>query len=493
MHKQGFVKSSSQKVAAHGKSLEDDILDARDVERIAHNKQVQRSELKRQKERAEIVANRGRGRHNAAHKRARGMASLDVHDESENEGDDGTDDIVPERILREARAQREELMMESKMKDNLNDNDVEELQGESSEEEDEDAQAEEEDEEEFEYLDVEQVTEGDEQALALFNQMIWSGKSSASTQAVGRRTLAELIVEKIEAHENERREVAESNEKRGLANAQDPKVYEVFSGVADVMKRYRSGRIPKAFKMIPVLRDWEQVMWLTRPDEWSPHAVLYATRLFASNLKPHDAQVYFRDVLLPRVRDDIEEHKKLNVHLYEALKKALFKPQAFFKGILFPLCDPSAACTLREAVILGSVLSKVSVPRLHAAAALLRVAQMPYSGANSIFVRVLLDKKYSLPYKVIDNLVIHFCKMADPSFSEHVMPVLWHQSLLVFVQRHKKDITSVQKEQLKKLVRVQFHHQITLEIRRELFSSRSRGEFQDPDANTIAARMMDAE
>lgn len=32
---------------------------------------------------------------------------------------------------------------------------------------------------------------------------------------------------------------------------------------------------------------------------------------------------------------------KLNVHLYEALKKALYKPAAFFKGILFPLCEVS--------------------------------------------------------------------------------------------------------------------------------------------------------
>jgi hypothetical protein len=32
---------------------------------------------------------------------------------------------------------------------------------------------------------------------------------------------------------------------------------------------------------------------------------------------------------------------KLNVHLYEALKKSLYKPSAFFLGILFPLCEVS--------------------------------------------------------------------------------------------------------------------------------------------------------
>lgn len=44
-------------------------------------------------------------------------------------------------------------------------------------------------------------------------------------------------------------------------------------------------------------------------------------------------------ILLEKVRDDISENKKLNYHLYMALKKALYKPAAFFKGVLFPLCQ----------------------------------------------------------------------------------------------------------------------------------------------------------
>ena len=65
-------------------------------------------------------------------------------------------------------------------------------------------------------------------------------------------------------------------------------------------------------------------------------------------------------------------------------------------------------CTLREAVIIASVLVKVSVPMLHSAAAILKVAEMDYNGANSIFLKTLLDKKYALPYRVIDAVVFHF-------------------------------------------------------------------------------------
>ena len=64
-----------------------------------------------------------------------------------------------------------------------------------------------------------------------------------------------------------------------------------------------------------------------------------ATRIFTSNLAEKMAQRFFNLVLLPRVRDDIAEFKKLNFHLYQALRKALFKPGAFFKGFLLPLCE----------------------------------------------------------------------------------------------------------------------------------------------------------
>lgn len=36
--------------------------------------------------------------------------------------------------------------------------------------------------------------------------------------------------------------------------------------------------------------------------------------------------------------------RKLNYHLYQALKKAMYKPAAFFKGILLPLCEVQKLC-----------------------------------------------------------------------------------------------------------------------------------------------------
>jgi essential nuclear protein 1 len=61
-------------------------------------------------------------------------------------------------------------------------------------------------------------------------------------------------------------------------------------------------------------------------------------------------------------------------------------------------------------------------------------------GPNSLFLRVLIDKKYELPYKVVDALVFHFIRLSNSYKAKtrgdaEKLPVLWHQSLLVFVQR----------------------------------------------------------
>ncbi|TKA53048.1 hypothetical protein B0A53_03927 [Rhodotorula sp. CCFEE 5036] len=286
------------------------------------------------------------------------------------------------------------------------------------------------------------------------------------------RSLADLIMEKIERAGEQPASapapVAAPPEDSGF----NPKVVDVYSKVGQLLSRYKSGPLPKAFKILPTLPMWPQLIMLTNPETWTPHATYAATRIFASNLDPKQSQKYYKEILLEKVREEIGETGKLSVHTYMALKKAMYKPAAFFKGLLFPLCE-SGTCTLREAAILGSVLTKVSVPVLHSGAALLKLAEMEYTGPNSLFIRVLLDKKYALPYKVVDALVFHFLRFKR---DQRQMPVLWHQAFLVFAQRYKADLTPEQKDALLEVLRFQSHHQITPEIRRELQHSVTRGE-----------------
>ena len=43
----------------------------------------------------------------------------------------------------------------------------------------------------------------------------------------------------------------------------DPRVKSMYQGVGVVLSRYRSGKLPKAFKLVPSLQNWEQILYLT--------------------------------------------------------------------------------------------------------------------------------------------------------------------------------------------------------------------------------------
>ncbi|EJD75920.1 hypothetical protein LOAG_17005, partial [Loa loa] len=289
------------------------------------------------------------------------------------------------------------------------------------------------------------------------------------------RTLNDIIIEKIEKKrvELELRSVYPEDDDF-VIKEMDPTVVEMYREIGLVLSRYRSGKIPKAFKVLPKMMNWEQLLYLTNPDKWSAAAMYQATRIFASNLHARMCQRFYNLILLPRLRDDIAEYKKLNFHLFQALHKAVYKPQAFFKGILLPLCE-SGTCTLREATIFGSVLTKASIPVIHAAVAMLKIANMEYTGSNSLFLRILIDKKYSLPYRAIDALVKHYLRFRK---EERQLPVLWHQSLLAFAQRYKNDISDEQRLALMELTKVQSHYQITPEVCRELMSGKKEANKQ---------------
>lgn len=325
--------------------------------------------------------------------------------------------------------------------------------GEGSDEDGNESGVEEEaDEDGFVVLDCEE----DEEDVAFYKQR-------AGEIPRGTINLADLVMEQLRKQsENAAGKEANEEPESNLS----PKVIEVYTAMAPFLARYRSGRVPKAFKIIPRLHAWEEVLVLTNPPMWSKQATREATRIFCSNLREAMAQRFLCTVLLPAVRDDIAENKKLNCHLYMALKKALFKPGAFFKGIYLPLA--MNGCTIREAIIVGSVVAKVSIPVLHGAAALCRLAAvLPAQWIPSVshMMTVLIDKKYSLPIQAVDECVNHFHRFLS---SEVKVTVAWHKCLLVLVQRYKVNLSASHRAKLKEVLKVYFHPKVGPEIRREL-------------------------
>lgn len=131
-----------------------------------------------------------------------------------------------------------------------------------------------------------------------------------------------------------------------------------------------------------------------------------------------------------------------------AVKKAMFKIGPFFKGFLLPLAQEA---NTREAIIIGSILQKMSINTLDVAASLIKMTSFEYKLGNGYFMKILIGKRYTLPTMVLDALINYFCKIGmenrnlteddveiDEEYEEYnslpsEMPVMWHQSVLTLV------------------------------------------------------------
>lgn len=95
--------------------------------------------------------------------------------------------------------------------------------------------------------------------------------------APGKKTLQELLREKVSEKKTELDTVV-SEPASLIISKLDPVIVELYQGVRDVLQKYRSGKLPKAFKIIPKLPNWEQVKVADQPEVSSSY--IHATMLF---------------------------------------------------------------------------------------------------------------------------------------------------------------------------------------------------------------------
>ena len=254
------------------------------------------------------------------------------------------------------------------------------------------------------------------------------------------------------------------------------KIVDAYKLVGEVLRTYTSGKLPKAFNILSSTEDWEDLINITEPYNWTPQAMYEAVIQFSSS-EILMSYTFYEKYLVPAIRNDIKKNKKLNIHYYNCLKRALFKPSAFFKGIILPM---SKTLSAKEASIIGSILKKCSIPNNHASAALVKLIEickndkMGISLGALLFMRLLLVKKYAFPTEVKEKLVNFFLGYYD--FDKEKLPVLWHQTFLYFVQHYKLDLNDIEKNKLKELNNRVGHHLISSEISRELSFNRQNSE-----------------
>ncbi|CAD5224299.1 unnamed protein product [Bursaphelenchus xylophilus] len=222
-------------------------------------------------------------------------------------------------------------------------------------------------------------------------------------------------------------------------------VVKMYQEIGQYMHYYRSGKIPKAFKSIPALKNWEQILEITQPDKYTAAAMLHATRLFAAVASPKACERFYRYYLLPRVLDDIMEYRKLNVHLYTAVKKSIYKPTSFVKGLLLPICEPDMV-SMNVAHVVKAVIQSTSLPVFHAATAIIKLAQQrPTSSPVSYILTGFIQKRYTLPSLCIDSLLDYFCSYED---KDERMPLSLHSAIHEFVKTYKLELDTQQKQRL---------------------------------------------
>ena len=419
-------------------------------------------------------------------------------DDEENGGGEGFLDASSSRkILQLAKEQQDELEQEDEIQNKPSfAQSFKNQQIDSEEEEEEDEYSDFEEEEEVEEIVYdEEDAEVDPKDAELFNKYFQSnGEANNNDDDNSFQptiNLADKILAKIQEKESQQQQQQSSpdnsNEDAVLLT---PKVILAYEKIGQILSTYTHGKLPKLFKILPSLKNWQDVLYVTNPNSWTPHATYEATKLFVSNLSSNEATVFIETILLPRFRDSIEnsDDHSLNYHIYRALKKSLYKPGAFFKGFLLPLVD--GYCSVREATIAASVLTKVSVPVLHSSVALTQLLTRDFNPATTVFIRVLIEKKYALPYQTLDELVFYFMRFRNATINQDEnmenmdidqektakvnngpqLPVVWHKAFLSFATRYKNDLTDDQKDFLLETVRQRFHPLIGPEIRRELLS-----------------------
>jgi len=110
-----------------------------------------------------------------------------------------------------------------------------------------------------------------------------------------KKTLNDIILEKLAVHEHrleeEEQEEAQQQQMQDVDESRvqvlkpprsklSRRVVRAYKKIGTIMEKYKNGKVPKLFKIIPTLEDWEEVLYLTRPDKWPPTALFRATKIF---------------------------------------------------------------------------------------------------------------------------------------------------------------------------------------------------------------------
>ncbi|KAG2210276.1 hypothetical protein INT47_003261 [Mucor saturninus] len=290
-------------------------------------------------------------------------------------------------------------------------------------------------------------------------------------------TLAEAIANKEEAVTTSKHDLCST----------DSQVALVYTRIGEYLSTYESGRIPKAFKIIPSLSNWDHILLLTNPQSWTLLAMLEATKIFLNLIRANQTKLFFQWVLLPYFKEYIAKTGSFSLEgpLYLALSKGLHTaPALFMKGFLLPMVE-SNRCTLAESCALANLLTHHRKLPVHPTAnALMKLSELPFSYSRLIITSVLLRKRLPLPNRAVDTLVVRFFVKSNLPVQ---LPHLWYETLYTFV---KKDLMAGQKQRLCQWMEtVASHPTLTASIQKALTLTESELTYSSDDSSASSDMM----
>eukprot|EP00915_Cephaloidophora_sp_WS-2016_P003430 GHVH01004595.1.p1 GENE.GHVH01004595.1~~GHVH01004595.1.p1 ORF type:complete len:405 (+),score=58.21 GHVH01004595.1:85-1299(+) len=236
-----------------------------------------------------------------------------------------------------------------------------------------------------------------------------------------------------------------------------------YSQMADILRRYKCGKLPKLLKMLPMIKEWEFLLSLTGHRKWTPQALYEITKIFASNAKQAQAQRFFNLFLLPAAMNEISKKGRVHICTYKSLMKAAFKCKAFMRGILLPLALDG--CQYKEAMVIGSVVAKLSFPNdvlYMTLDKLLETRPFPdvekeepqWWAVTSIFICIIMEKTAQYPTPVIENAV-RFIESFN-GLSQRP-PLIWYQGVIALCERYRDRLSVEQEGRIRAIVKQHGH------------------------------------
>lgn len=265
----------------------------------------------------------------------------------------------------------------------------------------------------------------------------------------------------------------------------DPKLMEVYRTLADLLRIYQVGKLPKAMNILAsqTVAGWQELIEVTQPNNWTPAALKAVTNLFVNTASDGKCRKFFHDVLLEQVRRLLEGEKKVHRNVWDALIAASRRPKPFVYAILLPMAE-STEISRKEARAISYIVTRSRLPRAFSNQFLVYITRegVEVSPTKTLFIARFVAKGQVLAIAAIDGILSYF--LAYRGIQEE-QPLIWHQALFTFVKNYGAELLPNQRDELEDLMNIH-KHKIDDEIRRVLRETPPRGEFDRPPEETIA-------